>query len=130
MKAKSVTDINQSRELSEFLAIEKADFGWDIFSDGSTRLLPIDDWDNHKSGNDGVEFVPAWSLSALLDEIPDMIDGPDGEIYILNMLKEGTHYNLWYDTYGDANPIEVASQKEMVDVCVELLIELHKKKLI
>lgn len=126
MKAKSVTDINQSRELSEFLAIENADFGWDIFSDGSTRLLPIDDWDNHN----GVEFVPAWSLSALLDEIPDMIDGPNGEIYFLGMLKEGTRYDLWYDTYDVDDPIKVSSQEEMVDVCVELLIGLHKKKLI
>lgn len=126
MKAKSVTDINQSRELSEFLAIENADFGWDIFSDGSTRLLPIDDWDNHN----GVEFVPAWSLSALLDEIPDMIDGPNGEIYFLGMLKEGTRYDLWYDTYDVDGPIKVSSQEEMVDVCVELLIGLHKKKLI
>lgn len=126
MKTKSVTDINQSRELSEFLAIEDADFGWNIFSDGSTRLLPIDDWDIHS----GVEFVPAWSLSALLDEIPDMIDGENGETYILNMMKEGTYYNLWYDAYSEACPIEVASQEEMVDVCVELLIELHKKELI
>ena len=130
MKAKSVTDINQSRELSEFLAIENADFGWDIFSDGSTRLLPIDDWDNHNDSHNGVEFVPAWSLSALLDEIPDMIEDSNGEIYILNMLKEGTHYGLWYDAYSEAVPIEVASQEEMVDVCVELLIELHKKELI
>lgn len=126
MKAKSVTDINQSRELSKFLAIENADFGWNIFSDGSTRLLPIDDWDSHN----GVEFVPAWSLSALLDEVPDMIEDSNGETYILNMLKEGTHYSLWYDAYSEAVPIEVASQEEMVDVCVELLIELHKKELI
>lgn len=127
MKAKSVTDINQSRELSEFLAIENADFGWDIFSDGSTRLLPIDDWDNHN----GVEFVPAWSLSALLDEIPDMIDGPNGEIYFLGMLKEGTRYDLWYEEeHDEADPIEVESQDEMIDACVELLIKLHKKKLI
>ena len=38
MKAKSVTDINQSRELSGFLSLENADFGWTIFSDGSTRV--------------------------------------------------------------------------------------------
>lgn len=125
MKAKSVTDINQSRELSGFLSLENADFGWIIFSDGSTRLLPIDDFDLHN----GVEFVPAWSLSALLDEVPDMIDGSNGETYILNMTKEGTHYDLWYDGYDEEDPIEVSSQEEMVDVCVELLIELHKKKL-
>lgn len=125
MKAKSVTDINQSRELSKFLDIENADFGWNIFSDGSTRLLPIDDWDGHN-----VEFVPAWSLSPLLDEVPDMIDGTNGETYILNIMKEGTFYNIWYDAYDDADPIEVSSQEEMIDVCVELLIELHKKKLI
>lgn len=28
MKAKSVTDIDQSRELSGFLSLENADFGW------------------------------------------------------------------------------------------------------
>ena len=67
MEAKFVTDINQSRELSEFLALESADFGWDIFSDGSTRLLPIDDWDLVKDGWGNVEFIPAWSLSALFN---------------------------------------------------------------
>lgn len=127
MKSKSVTDINQSKELSEFLSLESADFGWDIFSDDSTRLLPIDDWDGHN----GIEFVPAWSLSALLDEIPDEIDGENGETYVLKMLKEGTHYDLWYEEqYDEADPIEVSSQEEMIDVCVELLIELHKEKLI
>lgn len=127
MKAKSVTDINQSRELSKFLALKSADFGWDIFSDDSTRLLPIDDWDGHN----GIEFVPAWSLSALLDEIPDEIDGENGETYVLKMLKDGTHYDLWYEEeHDEADPIEVSSQEEMVDVCVELLIELHKEKFI
>ena len=70
MEAKFVTDINQSRELSEFLALESADFGWDIFSDGSTRLLPIDDWDLVKDGWGNVEFIPAWSLSALFKLLP------------------------------------------------------------
>lgn len=46
------------------------------------------------------------------------------------MTKEGTHYDLWYDGYDEEDPIEVSSQEEMVDVCVELLIELHKKELI
>ena len=129
MKAKSVTDINQSRELSEFLSLEHADFGWDVFSDGSTRLLPIDDWDGHN----GIEFVPAWSLSALLDEVPDVIDGPNGETYVLKMIKEGTRfpYDLWYEEeHDEACPIEVSSQEEMIDACVELLIELRKEKLI
>jgi hypothetical protein len=42
---KSYTDVEQSKKLAEFLPLESADMGWNVFVDGTTRILPIDDWD-------------------------------------------------------------------------------------
>ena len=65
------TTVEQSKRLLE-LGLDKstADMGWNIFSDKSTRLLPIADWDLVKDGEYGVKTVPAWSLGRLLRIMP------------------------------------------------------------
>ena len=61
---KSYTDLEQSKKLAAILPIESADMGWNVFVDGTTRILPIDDWDLVKDGSGNVKFHPAWSLAA------------------------------------------------------------------
>ena len=68
------TTIEQSKKLVELgLNPESADMGWNVFVDDSTRCLPINDWDLSKNGEGGTEFIPCWSLGALIKLMPSLI---------------------------------------------------------
>lgn len=79
---KFATDIKQGKKLGEILPIDTADMGWNVFYDSSTRLLPIDDWDLLKHGEDETQFVPAWSIEALLQFLP--VEVETDEAFIKN----------------------------------------------
>ena len=77
---KSYTDLEQSKILGRILPLSSADMGWNLFVDDTKRVLPIDDWALTKDGSGGVKFYHAWSLTALLNIIPepDLVQNSEG----------------------------------------------------
>jgi len=127
---KSYTDIEQSKELAKILPIETADMGWNVFVDNSTRCLPIYDWDLTKNGEGSVEFIPCWSLAALLELLPKYIE-KDGQLTFLDIYA--THNYGWVIEYS--NNIEDFVEYSfnghiLIDVCYEMIVNLKEQKLL
>ena len=119
---KSFTDISQSKKLAEILPLESADFGWNVFVDDTSRILPINDWDLTKDGSGGVKFFHAWSLSALLGVLPE---GVIDNCYVPNIQKENGKYSI---AYGDDELLCIADNP--IDACVEMILKLHELNLL
>lgn len=112
--AKAYTDLEQSKKLAEILPLESADMGWNVFVDGTARILPINDWDLVKDGSGNVKFYPAWSLSALYSVLPTFtFDSSDDKYFRIHCYKK---FSEWYD-----NP---------VDACYEMIIKLHEQNIL
>lgn len=116
---KAFTDIEQSRKLAEILPIESADMwyqhtGYSIV-DGTEKSkyfpMVIRDW---KSDDD----IPCWSCAALLDILP--------KGYSLGNKKSNNKYNICM-TFVEHDVIEYDNP---VDVCYEMILELHEKGLL
>ena len=133
---KSYTDIEQSKKLAELLPLESADMIYrpimDIDSMSNSGFLdtpdcfPFNDFKNNIN-----KPLPCWSLSALLDILESELDGENGTTYQLHLYKAGTWWDITYDEiYDEACPIEVVAGEELVDVCVEMINELHKLNMI
>lgn len=121
---KAYTDLEQSRKLAEILPLESADMGWNVFVDGTTRILPIDDWDLIKDGSGNVKFYHAWSLAALLNVLPKTINfGYENDsTFVLKPLGNGKYLADYY---------EVSFVKDnSIDACVELIEKLYEQKLL
>ena len=123
---KSYTDLEQSKKLAEFLPLESSDFGWNVFVDDTTRILPINDWDLVKDCSGNVKFYHAWSLAALLGVLPDHFYDETGR-KTLGMDKGDTYYNIFYE---NKNSYIQKRADNPVDACYELILKLHEHKLL
>ena len=108
---KSYTDLEQSKKLAEILPLESADmFYYEYTShiDGTPKV-------GYKEGI--TEGIPCWSLSALLDILPNSTDiikeeaDSENERY---MCTVGTKKGI-ISTFGN-NPI---------DACYEMILKLN-----
>ena len=106
---KSYTDLNQSRKLAEILPLESADMIW--ANDNDVIVVPYDMATRENVLHD---FIPCWSLAALLDIYP-MVVGRDMDMYCCWQ----NHKNLHSKHYN--NP---------VDACFEMVIKLHELNLL
>ena len=121
---KGYTDIEQSKRLADILPIESADMYWlnrhiDL-TETKYELFVVDRSDKHIDffnsyavAIDNNEIIPAWSLSALLAQMPcvELVSSNDG------------HYRaFWHEKYSKwhSNP---------VDACTELLNREHSAQL-
>lgn len=109
---KSYTDLDQSRKLAEFLSLESADMVW--ANDNDVIVVPYDMVTRENVLHD---FVPCWSLTALMDVLDRgaLFKTPKGwacQFYI--------EYKAITSNYH-SNP---------VDACYEIIIEFHKQKLL
>ena len=132
---KAFTDINQSKKLAEILPLESADMEYMYLKEDSNKVsnVPfVKNNDEPKWPNDSYyDFIPCWSLAALLDVLESEIDGEEGETYQLNIEKDGTWWNVWYkERYDEANPIETTSTEELIDACYEIILKLNERKLL
>jgi hypothetical protein len=117
---KSYTDLEQSKKLAEILPLESADMCYQVGEDldgylTKTIYTPL----MHTPYND--DYVPCWSLSALLGVLPRVdiekeICSDDTYDYRLKAYIGDGYIGDWYD-----NPI---------DACVEMIIELSELKLL
>ena len=114
---KSYTDIEQSKKLAKILPIESADMGY-LWNGTSFCEYPVSSQTIFKK----VENVPCWSLAALLGvlPLPDLVqDKADDELFWQCSVydEDGTQLCVTYDN----NPI---------DACVEMIEELHERKIL
>lgn len=122
---KSYTDLDQSRKLAGILLFESADMYW-----WSTSLRyyieAMDDGDFVENRD-----IRAWSLAALLEEIPEIINFDDDESdYALEILKESDLYYLSYGNPLEGDKLNIEPQENFVDACVAMIEKLHELNLL
>ena len=132
---KSYTDIEQSKKLVEILPIESADMAWctnsikeinytdKYFANLYTVKEMKDAFDKALVGWDKYwELIPCWSLTALLNELPNGSD----------IVKEETEKKKekYMCTVGINDDIISTFADNPVDVCVEMIEKLHNLKML
>ena len=122
---KSYTTVEQSRKLAEILPMESADMGWNVFVDGTTRILPIDDWDLVKDGSGNVKFYPAWNLAALLDVLSIL----DNRSPVIPKTFDGK-YRVVYHSTACERGIFTHDYDNPIDACYEMVLKLHELKML
>lgn len=141
---KSYTDLEQSKKLVEILPIESVDIWWAerykgrvtengqyIVDEEPYYYLSLTNPSENNWSQDQIKDIPCWSLAALLDAIPQEIF--DGE-YIIN-ITEGcdNRWILTYDHYENKNHSYYglsSGADNLVDACYEMILNLHKLKLL
>ena len=126
---KSYTDIEQSKKLAKILPIESADlyyykYGLPHFIEGQEDYESIRTDKYH-------DYIPCWSLVALLSVLPKEIE-IDGQHYApcLFPVKNKWLLKLWYNSnYTITSPISIFADNP-VDACVEMILKLHKRKML
>lgn len=129
--SKICTSLKQSKKLLELgLSPDTADMCYrpimDIDSMSNTGFLEIPDcYPFSEVKNCKVQYLPAWSLSALLDLTPDIIGD-----YILRLDKVDGDYYIWYDEIGKgwSDDMPHPSSNNFIDVAYENLVLLLENK--
>lgn len=119
---KSYTDILQSSKLAEILPLESADMYWSRctitdFGDGVLKVSYTIEPCNISQFRNTKEYIPCWSLSALLGVLPDytLQTNTDGTVFVVCESKKP----MISDAYD--NP---------VDACVKMIIKLNELKML
>jgi hypothetical protein len=117
------TTIEQSRKLAEILPLESADMFWLVTSKPSLHVLtePLSNYDRW-------EHYPAWSLSRLIEVLPQKLIC-DATKYTLEIYKNpdksygiGYFYRIW---------AHIASiNEDLVDACYEMILKLNELNLL
>ena len=126
---KSFTDLPQSKKLAEILPLESADmvYVYTVDLEGDEHYN-IDFRNNQPLFEDDIS---AWSLAALLEQLPyEVVDDEGGSMY-LSMNKDDDMYQLIYsDRYEDYDSIETDRYEHFVDACYEIIIKLKEMDLL
>lgn len=124
---KGYTTIEQSKKLLELgFDPNTADMHWWITHHSHYAGLG---WSEEFRKKTGSACQPAWSLSALLDEIPQSVITDNGDEYTLQMGKDDdlTYVFGYYCEYTATNVVEFVSQ-EAVEAAYELICWLLENK--
>ena len=119
---KSYTDIEQSKKLAEILPIESADMCY--------RIVAYNPNDTHEYqpycfSSTLESDIPCWSLSALLDVLPDEV----GDNHYLTLDKEGKEYCCCYED-NNGNSFRHCFSDNPADACVTMIEKLHELKML
>lgn len=123
---KAFTDISQSRKLAEFLPLESADMYYEercnlpkaIVGSYSLHIQCRATDKDYKKLTYPV-LSPCWSLAALLDILPKIVNN--------ETLFIATSAALWHIGYKN---IYTAIDDNLIDACVELIEKLHELKML
>ena len=120
---KSYTSLEQSRKLAEILPLESADMYYSKYDTIHANMLygPCDNeyFDIH-------EYIPCWSLAALLDILPDNYIDVDDTIKHPNLMKtEDGRYMIIYSAFQYTSLYSYP-----VNACVEMIIKLKERNLL
>lgn len=113
---KSYTDIKQSKKLAEILPIKSADMFW---ANGERPAV----WNNKDISLDDTD-IPAWSLAALLNYLKSKNKFPE-----IKELSDGC-FKLTTFIWDGKNSIQFSIADNLIDACYEIILKLHKEKLI
>ena len=121
---KAYTDLEQSIKLSDILSLESADMRYSPLGDNLRPWVWTDTFIEK-------DAIPCWSLTSLLDVIPQEIF--DNE-YVIN-ITEGCddRWVLTYDHCENRNHSYYglsSGADNLIDACVEMIVKLHNLKLI
>ena len=120
---KSFTLLEQSKKLAEILPLESADMYHFIHGNNSdTVRIGYDKTEAEFYSKTELEYVPCWSLAALLE----ILDYPQLSKDKLGSGKVGWMVSVYpndcrYDSCWHDNP---------VDTCYELILKLHELKML
>ena len=109
---KSFTSLEQSKKLAEFLPLESADMRY-LPSISEVPFI----WSVKQMQES--EAIPAWSLSALLNMLPKIVNN--------ETLFVETSPSLWHIGYRN---VYIARASKLVDACYELVIKLNELKML
>ena len=128
---KICTSLEQSKKLIELgIDVNTADMFWDLLDgDEPDEKIPNCCWDRFDIAIN--EFVPAWSLSALLGLMPKLYEfenDPDNGGCQPNLCK-GWDNNQWHIVYRSSIYI-TGWYDEPIDACYEMIIKLHELNLL
>ena len=134
---KSYTDLEQSRKLESFLPLKSADMHYvlidtdsELYSAGFGEYIGI------------LPHYPCWSLTALLDILPNEIitDNRFECHYPIDIRKYdgGDNITLYQIAYGNDrglsgswhDMINTGEKENIVDCCVQMIIELKELKML
>ena len=129
MIMKPFTDIKQSKELAEILPIDTADGFYEAYINPKTE-----DWEYVLiAGNQWASpevVVPAWSLAALLEIIPNQLD----EFRFLLFPCYNSEWGCCYENdnagYYDVKIKYSAYGESPIDACVEMILILKEEKIL
>lgn len=111
---KAYTDLSQSRKLAEILPLESADMRFCFSHTLSGRIIGHYPMIGREPS---METIPCWSLSALLDVLPEVS---------LNTFKDGK----WNAMVQHDGKMIYGDKDNPVDACCELILKLHEQKLL
>jgi len=134
---KAYTDVEQSKKLAEILPIESADMGW--YYSWNPHAARTQMWAGTKAEN---ADIPCWSLAALLGTLPNEIitDNRFECHYQIDIRKYdgGDNTTLYQIAYGNNrgssgswhDMINTGEKESLIDCCVQMILELHKLKML
>lgn len=123
IKIQSYTSLEQSQKLAEFLPLESADMYY--HKDRNNDFVQYPHFvEEYQSMTDrkivfGDNVIPCWSLAALLDVLPKIINH---ETLFVEALA-----SLWHVGYRG---IYTVRSFNLVDACYEMVVELHEQNLL
>lgn len=130
---KICTSIEQSQKLVELgIDVNTADIIYNVFDESYIRHgTPIDKY-----------HMPAWSLVALLEMLPNEISTSENfaDKYQIDIRKyDGENNTTWYQiAYGNDrgssgewhDMINTGEKKNIIDCCFQMILKLHEHKLL
>lgn len=134
---KAYTDLEQSKMLAKILPIESADMYWlnrhiDL-TESKYEVFVVDKSNKHidffKSyavAVDNNEIIPCWSLAALLSVLPTIHDRNAEFCKDISYDK----WHVYYHSTATLSIIDTNRYENVIDVCVEMIIKLHKSNLL
>ena len=136
--SKITTDLEQSKQLAEFLPLESADMYYfldptpagNIYHLTEQRFdIGIKNFPRYDEGD-----IPCWTVGAIIELLPYDIKGYNLAIYKSYCPNEKNFaYELSYE--GDFSDYELSilastSSIELIDACYEMIIKLHELNLL
>lgn len=130
MKNKIITDIEQSKILSEILPLDTADATWDkVVIAGEALGVPYEaQYAMNLSGKPSriyTQYVPAWTAQGLLDALPSSFENEEGDTYSIFINKVGEDKRSILAGYENNNdPDYIAFYLEAADNLIDALYNL------
>lgn len=130
---KAFTDLSQSKVLAKILPHESADMR---IGNYVGKFGKVDGTNIHyypKGESFGApEIIDAWSLAALLEQLPCEVCDDEGNSANLSIYKEDNKYQLVYNStlFEDFDDIETDVYEDFINACYEMIIKLNELNLL